>query len=289
VSGPHTVVIVNPAAAGGRSARGAARWIAALGAVRVVRTDGPGHAAEIARTCDADLVVAAGGDGTVHEVANGLLGRATPVALGILPVGTGNSFVRDLGLDPAGSVDAIRTGRRRRVDAVRMTADDRTVWSLNLVSLGFTAAVGSLTNRRFKPIGAGGYVASVVVEVGRLHPGIYAHRLDGGALDERPAVLLSFSNSRYTGGSMAMAPNARIDDGLLDVVRVGPMGRARLLTAFPRIFAGSHLSMSEVSSVHARRVDFELAGTIDVLVDGELLRCRPVSLEVVPGALEVAA
>ncbi len=286
---PHTLAIVNPAAAGGRAARRAAPYLRALGDVRIAHTTEPGHARELARAADAAVIVAVGGDGTVHEVLNGLQLRSTPAVLGILPVGTGNSFVRDLDLTLERSVDAIRLGRRRRVDAMRLSWDDGALWSLNLVSLGFTAAVGSLANRRFKALGAGGYVASVVVEVSRLRSESVAFGLDGGPIVARPSLLLSFSNSRFTGGSMAIAPCARIDDGKLDVIRVGSMGRARLLSAFPRIFAGTHLELPEVDATTAARVDFALDGPVDVLVDGEILRCQPRALEVFPGAVEVAA
>ncbi len=285
------VAIVNVAAAGGRAAKKAAPYLRELRNLRIVETSHAGHATSIAATIEADRIIAVGGDGTLFEVVNGLMRREGPKpALGILPVGTGNSFVRDLDLvDPARALAAIRADKRRAVDILRVEHDLGVAYSINLVSIGFTAEVGAIRNRRFEPLGAAGYVAAVVVAVSRLSPPIFPITLDGGTRDARPAVLLSFSNSRCTGGQMRMAPAADPTDGLVDVIRVGPMGRRRLLTAFPRIYLGTHVDMPEVEATRARVVDFDVAGPLDLMIDGEILRARPKRLTVMHGAIQVLA
>lgn len=286
-----TLVIVNPTAGGGRAGRDAEDLLRDRPGLDIRRTVGPGHAVELVRAARARGVrrfLAVGGDGTLHEVVNGALaaGDDRPV-VGLLPLGTGNSFGRDVGVtDIPSALAALSGDRTRPVDALRITHTMGVLWSINLVGLGFTALAGDLTNRRFKRLGAFGYVAAVVVEVARLGAPIVRYAVDGRSVDE-PLVMLTLMNSRYTGGTMMMAPDASPDDGQLDVIRVGPMSRLRLLTAFPRIFAGTHVAMPEVTAERARRVDVRVDGPVPVMVDGEVVPLVLSSVEVVPAALEV--
>ena len=292
-----TLIIVNGAARGGRGMSAAAPHIEALrglpGGVHVVATEAPGHAAELARQAALDArsaVVAAGGDGTVHEVVNGLLADGGPggVQLGILPVGTGNSFVRDLGLaDPASAVGALQAGHTVPVDAVRLVHEGGELHFLNLASFGFSAQAGALTNRRYKWLGAGGYVFAVLECLVGLSAAPLPHACDDGPVDASPCTLVSFCNSRFTGGDMKMAPDADIADGQLDVVRIGAMGRRRFLSSFPRIFAGTHPDMAEVSMGRARRVRFQVDRPVDAMIDGEVMSIVPHTLEVQPAAIRV--
>lgn len=287
------VVIVNPAAGGGRAAA-AVDLVRDLPGVEIHTTTGPNHATELARDAKragADCVIAVGGDGTVFEVVNGLLGSdgASP-RLGIVAVGTGNSFVRDVGLaEPRDAVAAIRDGRRRRIDALRIVHADGALHAINLVSLGFSAEAGELTNRRFKGLGPAGYVAAVVVSIARLRYHAFPHAVDGQPFDARPVTLFSVCNSRYTGGAMLMAPHADPADGELDVVRIGTMRRRKFLTSFPKIFAGTHSDLDEVQFGRGREVAFADMGPVAVMIDGEVRRLHLRSIQVVPGALEVAA
>jgi diacylglycerol kinase (ATP) len=112
---------------------------------------------------------------------------------------------------------------------------------------------------------------------------------DGGPAEAGPFTLLSFCNTQYTGGAMCMAPGADAADGRVDVVRIGPMGRRRLLTSFPRIFRGTHPQMREVAMSRAGRVDFAPAPPVPVMIDGEIRTLSVHSLVVRPGALELLA
>jgi YegS/Rv2252/BmrU family lipid kinase len=294
---PRIRVIVNGAAGGGRAGARVAPALdrlRAAGTVDVRTTTGPGHATALANDAVADqvdAVVAAGGDGTLFEVVNGLLpkeGAGPP--LGILAVGTGNSFVRDVGLtDPLVAADAIVAGRTRPVDVLRLEDDDRVLYAINLVSLGFSADAGALVNRRFKGLGIPGYGLAVVATLASLRALPVSCQIDERPPELRDVTLISFCNSRFTGGTMMMAPAADPADGWMDVIDIGRMGRRRLLTSFPRIFRGTHLDMPEVRVVRARRVAFAPMGTVDVMVDGEVLGLELRSLEVVPGAIELLA
>jgi diacylglycerol kinase (ATP) len=160
---------------------------------------------------------------------------------------------------------------------------------INLLSVGFSAHVGALTNRRFKPFGAAGYVMAVVsCLAGMRHP-TYRIRVDDGPTDDRPATLLSFSNSRFTGGAMMMAPHADVGDGELDVIRVGALSRGRLLYTFPRIFRGTHVEQSDIEERRARRVVFDEPREEDVMIDGEVIKLALEELSVLPRALAVVA
>mgnify|MGYP000480290187 CR=1 FL=1 len=289
-------IILNEAAGGGRCGRLAPPVLAELALAHdltVRRTRGPGHGVTLARELadTVDVVVSVGGDGTLFEVVNGLMavdGRRP--ALALLPLGTGNSFGRDVGVvDVPSARAALSRATPRPVDVVRVTHADGVVHYVNLLSVGFAAEVGDLTNRRFKRLGALGYIAAVLVQVTRLAPRPFPFAPGADATDTAPLTLLSLSNSRYTGGDMMMAPEARIDDGCVDVVRIGAMGRRRLLSCFPKLFRGTHLQMQEVSSRHVGAVRFEPGPSVPVMLDGEIEMLSLREVEVLPGALEMWA
>ncbi|MEM1415159.1 MAG: diacylglycerol kinase family protein [Myxococcota bacterium] len=300
-AGPRRVfAIINGAAGGGRCATLADDALAGLSSagvrLEVRRTEGPGHATELAREAWREgyrAFLAVGGDGTGYEVVNGLFAEGTPAerpALGLLPLGTGNSFLRDFGIADANAAAtriarALRSGGQA-VDVVRATHAEGAVHYINILGLGFTAAAGDLTNRRFKRLGDAGYVAAVLACVARLEHPVDPIALDEGEADRRPAVLLSFNNSKFTAGKMKMAPSADVSDGALDVIRV-ELGRAALLRTFPRIFAGTHVRHPKVEEARARHVRFLEPRRQPVMIDGEIMELALEALEVQPGALEV--
>lgn len=297
--GPPFVVVVNGAAGGGRCRSRFDRAYAELAELglpmEVHFTEGPGHARELARehwAQGARRFLSVGGDGTLFEVLDGLLavcGEERPV-LGVLPLGTGNSFLRDFGIaDEREALLALARGRRRPCDAIALRHQRGTHHFVNLFAVGFAAEAGELTNRRFKPLGAAGYALAVAATVARLGYQVDPVRVDGGTLDVGPRTFLAVCNSRFTGGKMMMAPRARPDDGLLDVVRCGPMRRGELLTAFPRIFRGTHLELPQIDYAQGQCVEFEQPREQPVMLDGEVLRLAPCELRVRPSCWEVIA
>jgi diacylglycerol kinase family enzyme len=299
---PDTLAILNPQAGGGRAgtlAPGALNWLRAAGvSLEVAETHGPGHAKSLARGCYADgwrRFLAVGGDGTTFEVANGLLaaqaeagdGAERPL-LGSLPLGTGNSFLRDFGVDSTeAALDRIVTGRSRAVDVLRLTHADGVLYSLNLISVGFVAEVCALANARFKGLGERGYTAATLAKLVRLRARAFPMRVDGGPEDRAPLALASFCNSRFTGGTMEMAPAADPCDGEGDLIRMEAVGRLALVGAFKRIFAGTHVELPSVDASRFQVVEFDLAEAAPVMLDGEVLDLRIERIEVVPGALDV--
>lgn len=296
--------MINPAAGGGRCGKRADGVLTALRergfTIDAKRTERPGDAtrwAKEARERGASHFLAVGGDGTSYEVVNGLFAARAPIAddpappvLGMLPLGTGNSFLRDFGVQgESAAIDALARSRGMPCDVLRVEHDGGVLHAINIVSLGFSADVGALTNRRYKPLGALGYVVAVFQTAIDLTAPVFPMRLDGGALDARPAHLVSFCNSQCTAGSMRMAPHAAVADGFLDVVRIGERSRASFVAAFPSIFAGTHVEKEGVEEVRARAVDLELDAAVPVMIDGEIESLRVRRIEVIPRALRVAA
>jgi diacylglycerol kinase (ATP) len=291
--------IVNPAAGGGRSAKLAGPALARLREkgllIDVIASTGPGHAVQLAREAYDQgyrRFLAVGGDGTAHEIINGVFaGRASVerIALGLLPLGTGNSFLRDFAQNgPEASMQALFDGRKRSVDLIRLTHAAGEVYSFNLLSVGFTADVAALTNRMFKPFGHLGYLLGVFVRVVQLRRRSFALRCDDDQeWDERRSLFLTFNNSKYTGGTMLIAPHADPTDGLIEFVRWGPIGRLGLLRTLPRLYDGTHIKHPLASRRAVRHVEFNAVMPVDVMIDGEVatLECR--SLDILPAAVEI--
>lgn len=291
--------IVNPAAGGGRSAKLAGPALAGLREkglkIDVVASTGPGHAVELAREAYEQgyrRFIAVGGDGTAHEILNGVYEHARGkerIALGFLPLGTGNSFLRDFTKDGAqSSLQALIDGRTRSVDLLRLTHAKGEIYSFNLLSMGFTADVGALTNRYFKPFGYLGYLLGVFVRVIQLRRRAFRLRCDEDKeWDETRCLFLSFNNSKYTGGTMLIAPQADPTDGLIEFVRWGPIGRFGLLRMLPRLYDGTHIEHPLASRRAVRRIEFGNPVPVDVMIDGEIAAFECVSLDVIPAAVDI--
>jgi diacylglycerol kinase (ATP) len=301
--------IVNPAAGGGRSAKLAGPALERLrkGGLEVddVSTGAPGDAVRLARDAYARgyrRFLAVGGDGTGHEILNGIFGGGTTsenaaaqrpatdrVAMGFLPLGTGNSFLRDYTREGAkASLQALLERRTRTIDLMRLTHSTGEMYSFNLVSVGFTANVGALTNRHFKPFGHLGYLLGVFVRLAQLRPLTFAVRCDEDReWDRRPCLFLTFNNSAYTGGTMWIAPSADPSDGLIEYVHWGPIGRFAALRMLPTIYDGRHMQHPQASRRAVRHVEFNMPSAVDVMVDGEVLALQCRALDIVPAAVDV--
>jgi len=295
-------VIVNPAAGGGRSAKLARPAIARLREhglhVDVIASTAPGHAAALAREAyqqNYRRFIAVGGDGTAHEILNGIfthtgVNARARVALGFLPVGTGNSFLRDFAAQNSSqaALQALLENRTRPVDLLRLTHSKGEIYAINLLSIGFTADVATLTNRHFKPLGPLGYLLGVFVRVAQLRRRAFALRCDDDKTwDNSRCLFLSFNNSKYTGGTMLIAPHADPSDTLIEFVRWGPIGRLGLLRMLPKLYDGTHIQHPLASRRAIRRVEFNLPAPVDVMIDGEIANLEIRSLDILPAAVDV--
>ncbi|MBS1905166.1 MAG: YegS/Rv2252/BmrU family lipid kinase [Actinobacteria bacterium] len=291
---PTIALIANPRSGKGRGASAAEAAIAALREAGAdVRAHVGASAADTRRlTATAladypDAIVVVGGDGTVSEILPDLTGAEVPLVL--VPVGTGNDFARALGLprrDPAGAALLALHGARRRIDVGEIVAHGRTTPFLTVAALGFDAKVSDRTNLLRWPRGTARYYLAILVEVVRLRPTRFRLAPDGEGARDAPGTLVAVGNTVSYGGGMPICPGARPDDGLLDVVHVAPLRRARLLLLFPLLLRGRHLERPEVAH---RRVEQITVSAPDLVVyaDGErvaekecLIRVRPASLTV---------
>ena len=289
-AGRRIALVVNPTAGSGRSRRAAevvgARLAAAGEQVEILEgVDGP-DALRLCRAAVADRVdalIAVGGDGMAHLVLQACAGTMT--AMGIVPTGTGNDLANALGLprkDPVASADLLISAPVRQVDAVRCGS----AWFACVLGAGFDGAVNDRANRMRWPRGRRRYDLAVVAELRTYQPGRYRLTLDG-VTSEVEAMLIAVGNAPSYGGGMRVCPDADLTDGLVDVVVVGPLSRARFLRLFPGVFRGTHVRDPAVQVSRAREVTIE-GPTRTVYADGEPVGALPVTCVVEPGALRVA-
>jgi len=295
------LAIVNPAAGGGRSRNLLQPALERLRArnvrVEIKETSGPGQASEIAREAyrrGQRKFIAVGGDGTAYEIVNGLFPEAADnehPTLGFLPLGTGNSFLRDFsdrGVEHA--MEALLEGRSKPCDVLRLTHDAGTIFYINLLSVGFSADVATLRARRFSRWGEIGYQTAIVLTLARFRRRPFPLRVNGSSeIDRRRCLFLTFSNSKFTGGTMMIAPQADVNDGLIEYVRWGPIGRVGLIRNLPTLYDGTHVNHPLAERQAVERVDFELDGPVDVMVDGEVITLRCQTLDVLHSAINVVA
>ncbi len=236
-----------------------------------------------------DGVVAAGGDGTLFEVINGYYRNNSKkrIPIGVLPTGTGNSFSIDLGLGVAKwkeAIDLISLNKPRKVDVGCFKTNEKEYYYLNILGLGFVSDVGK-TAIRFKSLGNLSYTIGVIYQTIFLKTHQLKIELDGKIL-ERENVFVEISNSRYT-ANFLMAPDAKIDDGYLDVILLNKLTRRKLLATFPKIFTGEHVNIDEVEVFQAKNIRIETNVPKILTPDGELYGTTPVEVKCLHQAVEV--
>lgn len=282
--------IVNPVAGKGKT-RGIISEVKeslekAVDEVDLVQTSKPGDGYRLSRQAargDFDRVVAVGGDGTVREVASGLVGTGTKLA--IVPSGMGNDLARSLGVpkDVKKASSIVSTENFRRIDLGRVEEQ-----YFSVLGLGFPVEVMELVNRGENNMlpGPGYFLVSIMRVVFRMKPFGVRLEVDGDGYEDR-ALAVFVMNPPYTGGGLKLSPGARMDDGLLDVVVIGNAGKRELLGQLPRVYRGEHLDHPKVHLFRGKSVRVETEEELRVELDGDLLTDTPVSTEVVPDALGV--
>jgi diacylglycerol kinase (ATP) len=284
------VVLVNPAARGGRGLR-------LLDPVlRRLRRDGrpvsvivgatAADALDRARAAVATgpgALVAFGGDGLVHLAVQAVIGTGVP--LGIVPAGTGNDIAAALGIprgDPLAAAGIVLDGTPTRVDAARIGADR---WFAGVLACGFDSRVNERANALTWPGGTARYLRAVAQELRVFRPIRFTVTLDGEPA-EHEAMLVAVANTRSYGAGMRICPDASPHDGLLDVLILRALPRAAFLTALPRVYWGGHVTHPAVTIRRARTVRLEAADVI-AYADGERIGPAPLDCAVAPGALSV--
>jgi YegS/Rv2252/BmrU family lipid kinase len=281
-------LIVNPSAGRGRAARLLPRVEQALRArglgFRVERTDSLAHARELARGALAanEVAAAMGGDGLLGAVAGEL--RGSSGLLGVLPGGRGNDFARKLGIgsDPERACDVLAAGRRRRVDVA--DAGGRTY--LGIASAGFDSDVQELANATQLPLGRLVYVYATLRALHGWRHARWQVVVDGKA-QAFEGYSVAVANSGVFGGGMYLVPDASLDDGMLDVVLTRAAGKWSYLAGVPKVFRGTHTGNPDLTFLRGREISFQADRPFAAYADGDPIADLPVTITVVPRALEV--
>jgi YegS/Rv2252/BmrU family lipid kinase len=268
-----------------------------FGAFRVLFTKKRGDAAALAGDAarkGAKFIIACGGDGTVSEVANGILSSGKDVELGILPSGTGGDFRRTLEIPSQGRAAArvLSIGRTVKIDVGRVSfidhhGNEAMRYFVGVASCGLSTKVIERVKAEKMS-----FAASLLQTAMRTDPTRLAVQLDDS--HERHLVVLNLcvANARYFGGGMKIAPDAKLTDGKFDVVGIGDLSALKIFASAPRVYLGSHLSMPEVSHALARKVTVRSAdreAEVALEIDGELPGKLPATFQIIPEALRVRA
>ena len=306
------LVIVNPKSAGGSTrdnwSATASDLRAHFGPFKVAFTKAAGDGTTLAKKAAESgrkFIIACGGDGTINEVANGILESGADVEFGILPSGTGGDFRRSLGLPQSAREAArvLRDGRTELIDAGKVSFHDlngkpASRYFLNISSFGLAASIIERVkaNKTIEWLPLGGvrgranFALSTIQEVMDLEPLTVRIKIDDG--EERPLQTINccIANARYFGGGMMIAPDAKLNDGAFDIVNIGDIKTLKILINLPSLYKGSHLEMAEVRSSLAKRVEVASADPsvdIHLEIDGELPGRLPAVFEIVPKALRI--
>ena len=289
-AGRRFTLLVNPSAGGGRTLgllRDVDIALRERGlAHRVVMTESLEHGCAQARTAAeaGEIPVVMSGDGLIGQIGGALAGAAVP--MGIVPGGRGNDLARVLGIpaDPEGAVDVLATGAERSIDVGEVN-DKR---FLCVASCGFDSDANRIANEARLVRGRLVYLYAALRALVAWKPARFALTLDG---EQRELVgfAVAAANSKAYGGGMYIAPDARLDDGLLDVVCTGQVTKLRALVNLPKVFDGSHTDDDWVSVSRAAELRIEADRPFAVYADGDHLADLPATVRVLPGALRVIA
>lgn len=305
------LIIVNPKSASGstenRWARIAADWAQFYGAFNVDFTQHRGHAIELAKKAaeeGREFIVACGGDGTINEVANGIMLSGKDTELGVLPMGTGGDFRRTLGMPSTirRASEALKNGVTKKIDVGKVTFvnhEDKTEerYFLNIASVGLSASIiervkttGNLSWLAFNSLrGKASFAYSTMQEIINLKAKTVRVRFDDEPVKALQTIVFCVANARYFGGGMKIAPDAVIDDGLFNIVNIGDIGTGKIMLNAQKLYAGTHYSLDEVKHTTAKRIEVSAFGNeeIHLETDGELPGKLPAVFEILPSALKV--
>ena len=277
--------IVNPRAAKGAAAGIAGRLKNELGsrgaAVEILTTERPGHATELARASTAKVVVSVGGDGTINEVANGVLGSGK--TLGVIPAGSGNDLIKSLNIpvEVNAALDVVFRGKVRTIDVGHVhcvpdgkprdvVAQNSGRYFVNGVGIGFDAAVAARTAEIPYLRGVALYIAAVFQTLGKYRPPEFQVSFDGGGR-RFYGLLIAVGNGRCAGGGFYLTPKALPDDGLLDICMVNAVSLLKILRLMPRVMKGGHEGHRDVEFARTKKLTVGGSAPFYVHADGEIV------------------
>jgi diacylglycerol kinase (ATP) len=256
-----------------------------------VMTEHAGHARDLARSAAADgieRVVAVGGDGTISEVANGLAGSNT--ALAIIPAGTGNDCARNLGIpsDPPAAARLALSGVQRAIDLGEIQTSSGPNYFVNVAGFGFDAEVAARVELLPAWLAVGStlpYILAVLQMLWRYQSPRIAILADGRTIDQR-CFVVAVANAPSYGGGMQVAPGAQPDDGIFDVCVIGDISRVEALRLVPKLYSGGHRTHHAVEFFRCTELHASSAASVQCQADGELVGNLPATFKIHPGGLQ---
>jgi YegS/Rv2252/BmrU family lipid kinase len=299
---PKLLIIFNPNAGSGRSQQYLLlieAYCKAMGIeYQIKHSKHSGHAQSMVEQSDLSqfvAVIAAGGDGTLFEVVNGLMHHSAEkrIPMGVIPVGTGNAFARELGLLPTdwkAGIDLIIKQNIKSIDLGHAKMIDDAFYFINIIGMGFVVDAGRST-LKIKKLGKSSYTLATLWETIKLKKHPIKLTLtdfnDEVEIIDEDLVFVEVANSRYTGTSFLIAPEAVIDDGLLDVIILKKISRFKILRLFPSIYSGKHINYPEIETRRVKSISIATQHPMPLMPDGEFLGETPVTIRCIPKALQI--
>jgi YegS/Rv2252/BmrU family lipid kinase len=298
-----TLLILNPAAGKGKGKKQFDTVRTALEKkfknLDIKTSEYPGHIAEISKDAVTDgcrRIISIGGDGTPFEIINGIYANGIPgheIELGMIPAGTGNSFLRDFDdVSPEKWLETILKGKTRSVDVVEFTyfkqGNQTKKYYINIMGIGLIADILKLTNEKLKFLGAMGYSAAVLVRLFKGMNNRMTVTIDNQSFELKKSAMV-ISNSKYTGGEMKIAPMADTGDGSVDMIVFNEVNRREIISIFANVFKGKHVDHPKVNVFKGAEMEVNAEPQQLLMADGELLGETPMKLKVLPGRLKILA
>lgn len=273
--------IVNPHARHGKGGRLLERLVREVKTRRlnadILTTEHPGHATELAHTTSADIIVAVGGDGTINEVANGIIG--TSKILGIVPNGSGNDLIKSIGIagDMQRALDCILNNKVQAIDCATVSCSQDSAYGnspkryfVNGVGIGFDAAVAERT-RQIKLLGGTAlYMLAVFQTLGKYKAPRFSIEIDSAKTESR-SLLIAIGNGRCAGGGFYLTPKAKVDDGMLDVCMIESISIPNILRIMPKVMQGKHETSKHVVMQRGKQIAVRASAPFFVHADGEVV------------------
>lgn len=296
-----TMLILNPAAGKGKGKKSfeylRSRLEEHFGSLDARVSEYPGHITKIGKEAirgGYNRIISIGGDGTPFELINGMYSEGIPqqeIQLGMLPAGTGNSFLRDFDdVSQETWLNHIISGKTRQVDIAEFSYFNAgkkvQCYFHNILGIGLIADVLKLTNEKLKFLGSMGYSLAVLIRLFRGMKNLIKVRIDGKEFQLMNSALV-INNSKFTGGEMKIAPMADTADGNVDMVVFNQVNRRDILSIFSKVFKGTHTSHPKVDIFSGAEIEIDGQPQLRIMADGELLGETPLKLKVLPGQLTI--
>lgn len=253
-------------------------------------TERRNHATSIAaKANNVDVIASVGGDGTLNEIVNGIIGK--DVVLSVIPTGTGNDFVKSAGLytDCYTAAQNIQCSSIKKVDAGFITFGNKTRYFIGVAGMGFDGLVSKTTSKINKPqMGTVPYLLGVIKHFAEYKCVQVSLTVDDTKIDQK-VMFVDVANGKYVGAGMTIAPHAQVDDGLFDVIVIGNFSRIESLMRLPMLYRGTHLKSNKVGFIRGRHVELTSETPLSIHAEGEYIGQTPAAFDIMDKALKFCA